>query len=577
MNLGNPWLHSNSFPEVLGTRVAFVQLPQNANTSFHPVQIQQPLYNSPSSALSKRLSPFETSNPLEKRLKLVDGGFLVEMAPQNSFHHPNTTSNIQHLGGFFQPAPFGRENGTINQPIIIGDLSSFKPSLSIPPINLKQLENSALGNFVTSLAPQALPSYEAGTHLGFNNLIQQLPIEGNQILLQNPIQAPSGFLNMLPQQPIQVMAALHVLNLQPQAHNNTPLNVYQQQNYPHNNLPITPNFNIQQIQISSLNVQPIIFPEPSLNINNNVVIEQQPPSYKLRVENDSQIQQNVKISPKKVNTLHRPPPPREEDLPKTNQEKKSPLIFSETKIKTSSMKEDDIYSGEKPSKESLSTTSNSEQNEIEEEPKSAESFVNSLVTINLRNPTKKSATDFLRQRNKEDKTKSSKELDKIIQRQTKEELAFVTRRRENLERRKNRWQVAQEEEKVIIEQQPQPQPQTVLVDEPETTEQKVIQTPVGPMNQIQLPPFFEEDVARSRLRDSQLKWDPEAIKAEEFESLVIRVGEILKINNVNNEKLTRLLRQNDYDVKKTIEMVQENTKRYVQCFLLRQKKLKMRY
>jgi len=276
MNRGNPWLHSSTHPDVFGTNVTYLQIPQNVNTPYHPVQIQQPLYNSAPSVLSKRLNPYEVPNPLEKRLKLVDGGFLVEVAPQNSFPHQNNLANIHQMGGFLHQSHCGRENGTISQPIIVGDFSSFKPSLPMAPIDLKQLENSVLGNFIAPLAPQVLPTYET---LSFNGLAQQFPIEGNQLILQNQ---QTGFLNIMQQPSIQVVAAPSILNLQPQPHmladhNNlfsgnllSSYQQHQQQNLL--NLNQAPShFNLQQIQISSLNLQPMILPP----LHNSSILQQQ--------------------------------------------------------------------------------------------------------------------------------------------------------------------------------------------------------------------------------------------------------------------------------------------------------------
>jgi len=159
-------------------------------------------------------------------------------------------------------------------------------------------------------------------------------------------------------------------------------------------------------------------------------------------------------------------------------------------------------------------------------------------------------------------------LNKIIENQAKEESEFFARRKKNSERRKNRWQIAQD---IQIEEQPR---QTVAI-EAENIEQKIVLTSVGPMNQVELPPFFEED-ARPKVREIQFRWNPEAIRVEEFETLVAKVGEILKKEIVDHEKLIKVLKQNDYDAAKTLEMIQQNLKWYVQFFSLRQKKLKIR-
>jgi len=252
------------------------------------------------------------------------------------------------------------------------------------------------------------------------------------------------------------------------------------------------------------------------------------------------------------------------------------LANLENDKKISPRKEDDlkvetVVDNEKPSKESASTAGSSEQAEIDEEPKSTESFSDSLVTINSKNREKrrKSIADMISQRNREEKTtKSFKELKKILKSQTKEELEFFARRKKNSERRKNRWQIAQDTQ---IEEQ---QRQRIEI-EPENTEQKIVLTCVGPLNQVELPPFFEED-ARPKIREIQFRWNPEVIEGEEFETLVAKVGEILKKENVDHEKLIKLLKQNDYDTKKTLEMIQLNLKWCIQFFSLRQKKLKMR-
>jgi len=298
------------------------------------------------------------------------------------------------------------------------------------------------------------------------------------------------------------------LNLQPQSHmladhhhlfSGNLLSNYQQQQQQNllNINQATSNFNFQQIQIPSLNLQPIMLPPSHNNSiiqnpqqNENSILS----SYEVMMMQNSQ--KAERISPNKSDSYQTMmnSQPKTIDVEAINnkfqdQETRKSQVSSVSKSMTpkltealaklenvkkisprkeDSSKDDERIESERPSKGSVSTAGSSEQAEIEDEPKSTESLSDSSVTTNSNNRERrrKSITDMISQRNREEKTtKSSKELNKIIENQAKEESEFFARRKKNSERRKNKWQIAQD---IQIEEQPR---QTVAI-EAENIEQK---------------------------------------------------------------------------------------------------------
>jgi len=81
---------------------------------------------------------------------------------------------------------------------------------------------------------------------------------------------------------------------------------------------------------------------------------------------------------------------------------------------------------------------------------------------------------------------------------------------------------------------------------------------------------FKLDKDSRKRRNPKLKWSPEN-NGDEFLKLAEEVEKILQID-INHEKLTKIFQENDYNVNKTIELVQSQSRKYTKFFYLKQRR-----
>jgi len=133
------------------------------------------------------------------------------------------------------------------------------------------------------------------------------------------------------------------------------------------------------------------------------------------------------------------------------------------------------------------------------------------------------------------------------------------------ERRKNRWQMAQEE-KIKEDEITKTEAQQVYV-------QKIVNTTLGPNHQVQIPDLMLNDYEPIE-RHPRLKWAPNSIEENDWTDLIEKVEACLR-QTVNEEKLIKMLHENENSIPKVLEVIQRDPRKYSQAFAVKLRRPKL--